>query len=79
MQKLLEIGTMLSAFIAAVLWFLSAAGDLPQSITYWGATPPNDPFYAALQASVRWNRWAATFAGISALCTVAKFFFKGSE
>lgn len=76
MRMLLEICAMVFAFIAAVLWFMSAAGDLPQSITYWDATPPNDPFYAALQASVRWSRWAAVAAGISALCTVVN---KGSQ
>lgn len=79
MRRMLDIGAMVFAFVAAALWFLSAASDLPQSITYWGATPPNDPFYVALQTSVRLNRWAAAFTGLSVLCNGMKFFFKGSD
>ena len=36
-------------------------------MTYWNGSPPSDPFFMALQAGVRLNRWAAAFAGIAAL------------
>jgi hypothetical protein len=56
-----------AAFVAAVFWFLSAAGKLPPMVAYWDAAPPTDPLHMALQSGVPMNRLAASFAGISAL------------
>jgi hypothetical protein len=63
----LEIFSAVAAFGAAVFWFISAAGDLPPMASYFGAAPPTDPLYVAQQQGVRMNRWAASFAGASAL------------
>lgn len=56
----------LSAFIAAVFWFLSAAKDIPPMVAYWSGAPPDDPFFATLVGAAQLNRWAALFSGISA-------------
>jgi hypothetical protein len=45
MEKWLDIGGTVSAFIAAIFWFLSAFGKLPPMVTYWGSTADADPFY----------------------------------
>jgi len=59
----LNIVAALAAIIAAVFWFLSAAGKLPPMVTYWDSTPSTDPLYQALQNGVRMNRIAAIFCG----------------
>jgi hypothetical protein len=57
------------ALVAAIFWFLSAYGDVPPIITYWGGAPPNDPFfYVAMKFSASMNNWAAIFSGMSAAC-----------
>jgi hypothetical protein len=43
MEKWLDIGGTVSAFIAAIFWFLSASGKLPPMVTYWGSTADADP------------------------------------
>ena len=63
----------LTAFAAAVLWFLSAAGSTPQLGAYWGAVPETDPFLIAFRRSARLNRWAAGMAGVSAACGSASW------
>ena len=68
MRHWLDIGAAVSAFVAAVFWFLSAYGSLPPMITYWDAVPESDPFYRAVKFSALMNRWAAGFSGLSALC-----------
>lgn len=72
MEKWLDIAAALFAFIAAVFWFLSAYGKRPPMVTYWDATPENDPFRMAVAFSVKMNRWAAAFSGASALCMAIK-------
>lgn len=63
-----NIGVAAFSLIAAVIWFLSAAKPLPEMVTYWDGTPPDDAFYVALQASAKLNRWAALFSGLAAAC-----------
>jgi hypothetical protein len=70
----MEIGTALFAFLAAVFWFLSAYGKVPPMISYWDQVPENDPYYRAVKYSIRMNKWAATFSGLSALCAAAVTF-----
>jgi hypothetical protein len=68
MEKWLEISAAVLAFVAAVFWFLSASGTLPQMLFYWGHAPANDAFYQAMKFSAKMNTWAAVFSGASALC-----------
>jgi Na+/proline symporter len=74
MARWLEIGAASFAFVAAIFWFLSAYGELPQMRTYWDATPANDPFFVAVRHSAVMNKWAAGFSGASALCAAVRFF-----
>jgi hypothetical protein len=64
----LDIACALFALVAALFWFMSAAGKLPPMIAYWDSTPTNDPYYVAIAHSARLNRFAAGFSGLSALC-----------
>jgi len=66
MGRLLDAGTAVFAFAAAVFWFLSAAGKLPPIVAYWDSTPPTDPFRQAVEFSARMNTIAATCSGMSA-------------
>jgi hypothetical protein len=68
MDRSFDLCAALFAVIAAILWFMSAAGGLPTMVMYWGAAPLNDPFHVALVASARWNACAAASSGASALC-----------
>jgi hypothetical protein len=74
MEKRLDLGVAISAFFAAVFWFLSAFGQLPQMVTYLGYTPEWDPFYSTLRFSAHMNTFAAALSGLSALC----MFFKAA-
>ena len=56
-----------SALAAAFFWYLSARNRLPPMTAYWDGVPNTDPFFVAMQAGVRLNRWAAGFAALSAL------------
>ena len=56
-----------SAFAAAVFWYLSARNILPEMVGDWDGFPSNDPFFVALQRGVTLNKWAAGFAGVSAV------------
>jgi hypothetical protein len=67
----LDVGTVIFAFAAAIFWFLSAWGKLPQMLSYYDAAPENDPFYVAVKFSARMNTWAAILSGLSALCVGA--------
>jgi hypothetical protein len=58
-----------SALIAAIFWYLSARKKLPAMLAYWDRAPDTDPFFVAIQAGVRLNRWAAGFAALSAFST----------
>ena len=74
MERWLEIGAAVFALGAAVFWFLSAYGEIPAMIPYWGHVPENDPFYVSIKFSAQINRWAAGLSGASALCVSAKLF-----
>jgi hypothetical protein len=63
----LNLATAITAFAAAVFWFLSVRGKVPQMVSYWDGTPPEDPFYRAFVVSVKMNKWAAGFSGVSAI------------
>jgi hypothetical protein len=65
---LLDTGTAVFAFLAAVFWFLSAAKKLPPMVTYWDSAPETDPFFVAVRFSAKMNTRAALFSGLSALC-----------
>jgi len=65
--SLVRFGAALFAFGAAAFWLMSAWGELPEMITYWGSAPPDDPFFQALVHSARMNRLAAWSACISAV------------
>jgi hypothetical protein len=58
----LQIGSAVCAFVAAFLWFRSATTDAPP-MTFEGT----EHLKAWLDKAARNNRWAAGFAGISAL------------
>eukprot|EP01037_Dinobryon_pediforme_P017868 gene17868-18097_t len=59
----------LTAFGAAIFWFVSAYGKLPPMIAYWDHAPDTDPFYRAVKFSAQMNRIAAAFSGVkSNLC-----------
>jgi hypothetical protein len=76
MHQWLDIVAALSAIVASIFWFLSAAGRLPPMIAYWDGAPEGDPFYTAVKFSARMNRWAAGFSGLSALCMGIEIFAK---
>lgn len=65
MEKWLDLTAAIFAAIAALFWFLSAEA-VPQMVMYWGAAPPNDPFFMSVQASAHWNSLAAAFSGFAA-------------
>ena len=67
MNKKLDFAAAIFAFIAAVFWFLSAAGQLPPIGMYWLHAPETDPFYQALKFSARMSMVASVFSGLSAL------------
>lgn len=56
-----------SAFIAAFFWFRSSVGKPPTMGSYFDAVPETDPYRIYVVKSVKMNRWAALFAGLSAL------------
>ena len=62
----LNIISAVAAFAAAVFWFMSAAKNSPPILNYWDSTPTNDPFRMAFERAVRFNRYAAILAGVSA-------------
>jgi hypothetical protein len=74
MERWLDVAAAVLAFIAAGFWFLSAYGELPRIVPYWGQTPESDPFYQAVRLSAVMNRWAAGFSGASALSMAARLF-----
>jgi hypothetical protein len=55
-----------AAALSAGFWALSAAVTFPPMLTYWGATPPSDPYQMAVHAAARWNTFSAGFAAIAA-------------
>ena len=75
----LDLATALFAPAAAVFWFLSAYGELPPIVTYWGATPPSDPHQMADEASAWLNTVAATLSGFSAFSAFLSYWAEGSR
>ena len=63
----INLASALAAGAAAVFWLRSALHRLPPMDSSFGGPPPNDPFFAALQAGVRLNRNAAACACAAAL------------
>jgi uncharacterized membrane protein YfcA len=59
--------TALAAFFSAGFWIASATVTLPAVTTYWGTTPPTDPYQQALAHSATYNFWAAAFAALAAI------------
>ena len=66
MNRRLDVATAIFAFIAAVFWFLSAAGRLPPMVMYWDQAPDTDTFYQAMKFSSFMNMIASVFSGLSA-------------
>jgi hypothetical protein len=64
---MLDGAAAIAAGLAALFWFSSAFGGLPQMTSHWDVTPTNDPFYKALMSSATQNVKAAAFSGVSAL------------
>ena len=62
------------AGVAAIFWFLSAAGKVPPMVTYWNMTPDTDEFYQAVKFSASMNTRAAIFSGLSAAVLAVKLF-----
>jgi hypothetical protein len=62
-----ESATAVFAIGAAWFWFKSAGVKVPAPGTYWDQTPESDAWLIATRKSARFNRIAATFAGLSAL------------
>ena len=52
----------IAGFDAAFCWYLSARGRVPPMLTYWDATPENDPFFSAIRSTAKWNKFAAAWA-----------------
>jgi hypothetical protein len=75
MSRWIEIAAAIFAFIAAVFWFLSAAGKLPPIVAYWDRTPDSDPFYQAVKFSAYMNMIAAIASGISAALIGVRLLF----
>lgn len=59
----LDIVTAVSAFVAAWFWFQSARHSAPPDTWEGGAKLPG-----FLDSMSKFNRWGATFAGLSAVC-----------
>lgn len=74
-SRYIDIATAVFAFLAAVFWFLSAAGKLPPMVAYWDSTPDSDPFYQAVKFSALMNTIAALCSGVSAALVAMKLFF----
>lgn len=57
----------IAALLSAFCWYMSARVTYPVMLSYWGGTPPTEPYQMALQAAGFWNFWAATFAVATAV------------
>ena len=67
-SALLDLATALAAFAAAGFWFWSAATPIPRlSIPYGGQISDESPWPNAMRKVAVRSRWAAGFAGVSAL------------
>ncbi len=71
-----DLGATLFAFVAAILWFMSAFRKPEPIIAYHAPTPESDPYRRSLEFSAKMNRWAALFTGMSALCMFFEHFTK---
>ena len=68
-RAVLDPATAIFAVGAAWFWFRSASVRLPAPGTYWDKVPETDPWLIATRRSARFNRIAASLAGMSALCS----------
>lgn len=70
MTFIMQFGSALFGFLAALAWALSAIEKVPPPSAGWGGpVPPDDPFIKAFNRSTRCNRWGAGFAAMSASLT----------
>jgi hypothetical protein len=68
MTIFLNVVAALSALVAAVFWFISAAGKVPAAHkTYAGFLNTSDAIILAMNYSAKWNSRAAIFSAVSAL------------
>jgi hypothetical protein len=79
MSRWMDVAAAVFALLAAVFWFLSAAGKLPPIVAYWDRTPDSDPFYQAIRFSALMNTIAALCSGVSAALFGIKLFFLQSR
>jgi hypothetical protein len=77
MKRWFEIIAATLAIGAAIFWFLSAYGGVPQMQSYWGTVPSTDPFYAAMRFSAYMNTAASVLSGLSAFCLGVSAFSRG--
>ena len=67
----LKGSSVLTGFMASVLWMLSASVDIPTAPgAAIGGTSPNEPFNVAMQRAASLNKWAAFATGLSTLLLV---------
>jgi len=64
MTRTFEIAAALFAVVAAVFWFLSAYGELPQIVSYWDTAPVDE---AAIMTSSAFPRFESYEAALSSL------------
>ncbi len=74
-SRWIDVATAGFALLAAVFWFLSAAGKLPPMVSYYDSAPDTDPFYQAVKFSALMNTIAALCSGVSAALFAVKLFF----
>ena len=71
-MTLLNVGAVVSSLLAAVFWFISAAGKttIPDK-TFGGFLDTPDAIISTLKYSAKWNRLASIFSGFAALFLIA--------
>jgi cold shock protein len=73
-EAILSVAAALLAFVAAIFWFFSAHGDVPQIVSYYDRVPDSDPFLQSLRSSALMNKYAASASALSAFCWGANVF-----
>lgn len=69
-----EVGTAVFAFVSSMFWFWSAATKIPKlGVPFGGVFPEDHPWIVANNRMTKRNKWAALFAGLSALCAFLSF------
>jgi hypothetical protein len=70
MKATLAILFYASSVLAAVLWWYSAAINIP--VVTWAGIEPHGEFMSALNRSAQLNGWAAFTTGLSVLFSAAR-------